>query len=475
MARGLKRVFVVLLALAAAALALAVFLAARALPIGTGYAAKYLCTAVFVSGREAEVVFREDVRPVNPLAAVVAYRVDRPGRAVHADAFGLFESTAVYREGCGCTLAAGGVAAAALREQAPSGGGIRETELDDLPWPQAAVGVARELPPGVDRGRLTQALEAAFTEERPEAPKKTRAVVVVYDGRIIAERYAPGFDVKTPLLGWSMAKSVTSALVGILVRQGRLDLEAPAPVAEWRSPGDPRGAITLAQLLRMESGLAFEEVYLPLYDATAMLYGSADFAAYAAAKPLAAPPGTVWNYSSGTANIVARIVRQTVEREGLRAEEFMRRELFDPIGMASALIEPDLSGTFVGSSYAVATARDWARFGLLYLGDGLWRGKRILPEGWVAFTRTPTPAAPKGEYGAMFWLNAGAPGGGPESRLWPSAPIDAFAAQGFQEQKVIVIPSRRLVLVRFGATSERRAWNTDGFIAAVLAALPPPP
>jgi CubicO group peptidase (beta-lactamase class C family) len=474
MKRPVKRLLTVVLLLSGAALAAAGWLAAKALPIGTGYAAKYLCTSVFVSGRDAQTVFEEDVRPVNPLAAVVAYRVDRPGAAVHADAFGLFASTAVYREGCGCTLAAGGVSAAALRGQTPAARGIREAALDDLPWPQAAVEVAADLPPGVDPARLKKLLDAAFAEERPEAPRKTRAVVVVHDGRIVAERYAPGFHPRMPLLGWSMAKSVTSALVGVLVRQGRLDPQRPAPVPEWQAAGDPRREITLDQLLRMESGLAFDEVYLPLTDATEMLYGSADFAAAAAAKPLAGPPGSVWNYSSGAANIVARIVRQTVERDAPGGvADFMRRELFDKLGMASALIEPDPSGTFVGSSYAVATPRDWARFGLLYLWDGVWRGERILPEGWVRYTTTPTPKAPKGEYGAMFWLNAGAPAD-PSARLWPSAPRDAFAAQGFQEQKVIVIPSRKLVLVRFGATTERRAWDTDAFLAAALAAFPPP-
>jgi CubicO group peptidase (beta-lactamase class C family) len=242
-------------------------------------------------------------------------------------------------------------------------------------------------------------------------------------------------------------------------------------VPEWQAEGDPRRAITLDQLMRMSSGLQFDEVYLPLYDATQMLYGRADFAAFAAAKLPAGPPESVWNYSSGTANIIARIVRQTVEKEAAGTTDFLRRELFDRIGMTSALIEPDPSGTFVGSSYAVATPRDWARFGLLYLQDGVWRGERLLPEGWVRYSVTPTPGAPKGEYGAMFWLNAGA-AGDPALRLWPSAPRDAFAAQGFQEQKLIVIPSRKLVLVRFGATSERRAWNTDAFIADVLAARP---
>ncbi len=168
---------------------------------------------------------------------------------------------------------------------------------------------------------------------------------------------------------------------------------------------------------------------------------------------------------------MARIVRQTVEHDYTYYYRFIYEELFDKIGMHSAILEPDCSGTFVGSSYAIATPRDWARFGLLYLQDGVWQGERILPEGWVAYTTTPTPKAPKGEYGAHFWLNAGAPSN-PADRRWLHAPRDAFGALGFQEQKVIVVPSKKLVLVRFGATSKREAWSTDEFIRDVLAALP---
>jgi CubicO group peptidase (beta-lactamase class C family) len=242
-------------------------------------------------------------------------------------------------------------------------------------------------------------------------------------------------------------------------------------VPEWQNEDDARKKITLDQLLRMSSGLKFEEEYLPLYDVTYMLYGSYDFAAYAAARPLEADPGSKWNYSSGTANIVARIVRQTIEKQYDYYYRFIYEELFDKIGMYSAIVEPDSSGTFVGSSYAFGTPRDWARFGLLYLQDGVWQKEQILPPGWVKYSTTPTPKVPKGEYGAHIWLNAGS-ANNPQDRRWPSAPRDAFAATGFQEQKVIIIPSKKLVLVRFGATTDRKAWNTDEFIKRVLACLP---
>jgi CubicO group peptidase (beta-lactamase class C family) len=226
-------------------------------------------------------------------------------------------------------------------------------------------------------------------------------------------------------------------------------------------------------LLRMSSGLEFEEVYGPLSDATAMLFERHSSAHVAMAKPLAVAPDTVWSYSSGTSNVLAWIVRETVEREGgwSAYASFPRRVLFDPIGMSSAVMEPDPSGTFVASSFMLATARDWARFGLLHLHDGVWQGRRILPEGWAAYVATATAAAPIGEYGAQWWTNAGAPGNASERRF-PSAPTDAYQASGYQGQAVIVIPSREVVIVRMGMTHDREVLDLDGVIARVLAALP---
>ncbi|MFC1823228.1 serine hydrolase domain-containing protein [Thermodesulfobacteriota bacterium] len=342
---------------------------------------------------------------------------------------------------------------------------------EDLPWPSGTLGPGKQLPEGVDADRLKSAVDDAFREPGPERKRNTRAILVVYDGKLVAERYASGFNKDMPLLGWSMSKSVTNALTGILVKKGKLDLKGPAPVPEWQKSGDPRKNISLDQLLRMSSGLEFEEVYAPLYAVTEMLYESYDYAAYAAGKPLAIEPDDKWYYSSGTANIIARIVRQTVENEFKSYYTFLYEELFDKIGMHSALMEPDPSGTFVGSSYTFATPRDWARFGLLYLQDGVWEGERILPEGWVKYSVTPTPKAPQGQYGALFWLNAGDPAM-PANRLWPRMPRDAFLARGYQEQQIVIIPSKKLVAVRFGLSADREAWDLDSFIEAVLEALP---
>ena len=464
-----KLIVAVFAVLVSAAVVAAGWYLARAVPIGTGYVAKYICSSTFISGRDAETVFREDVYPVNPLARIISYRIDPEEKTVTARAFGFFEALSVYREGCGCTLMRG-VSPEELDKQPIARPIPRKALPPDSPWPFGE-GNPSPVPPGVDEEKLKRALDRAFAEEDEKNLKRTRAVLVVYDGVLIAERYAPMFHRDMPLLGWSMAKSLTNAIVGILVQKGKLRLNDPAPVPEWRQEGDPRRRITLDQLMRMSSGLRFSEVYEPLQDVTNMLYGSDDYAAYAASKPLETKPGTKWSYSSGTANIIARIVRQSLEKEHANYYQFIREEFFDRVGMTSTVLEADPSGTFVGSSYAFATPRDWARFGLLFLQDGIWGGERLLPEGWVAYTTTAASLAPKGEYGALFWLNAG-PEQDPQNRRWPTISPDAYSAEGYQYQRVIIIPSRKLVMVRFGATSGHDVWNTESFISDVLTAFP---
>lgn len=468
-----KRAMIGIAAIACAVLVAGGWYLSKAMPISAGFVAKYICSAVYVSHRDAATLFAEDVMPVNPLARLVDYRIDDATQSVTAEACGFFARRAIFRQGCGCTLLVD-TTQAQLRAETlvpPAFRRNRPVHSAVLPWPAGRLDPGRASDPGVDAKKLQRALDKAFAEPGRRRRRKTHAVVVVQDGRLIAERYAAGFDKDMPLLGWSMAKSATNALVGILVQEGRLDLLRPAPVPEWQTPGDPRRAITIDQLLRMSSGLSFREIYAPLFDATSMLYDSYDMAAYAAAKPLAGPPDSRWRYSSGTTNIVARIVRQTVEERTPGYYPFMYAKLFDRIGMYSAVFEPDPSGTFVGSSYLFATPRDWARFGQLFLQDGVWQGQRILPEGWINYSTTPTGGAPKGQYGAFFWLNVGTRGN-PADRRWPDAPTDAYAALGFHEQMVIVIPSRKAVLVRFGATADKKAWDTNRFIAEVLAALP---
>jgi len=272
----------------------------------------------------------------------------------------------------------------------------------------------------------------------------TLAEVVVHRGEVVHELYGPGTEPATTLISWSTAKSVTHALAGIAVRDGLLDLDAPAPVPEWAS--DARRTITLRHLLNMRSGLRFVEDYVDdsISHCIDMLFGSGkdDVAAYAAALPLDHEPGSIFNYSSGTTNIVSRIVGQAVGGGEVGMRAFMQDELFGPLGMTSADPRFDVAGTFIGSSFLYCTARDFARFGELYLVDGLWNGQRILPEGWVEFGRTavPVPADEEFGYGAHWWLwdSHGFPG--------------TFAAHGYEGQYIIVCPGRELVLVRLGKT-----------------------
>jgi CubicO group peptidase (beta-lactamase class C family) len=316
-------------------------------------------------------------------------------------------------------------------------------QADGVPWPR------REWPMAdpardVNAGRLKTLLDQALSGSVPEG---TRAVLIVHRGVLVAERYAPGFGKDRRFLSQSVAKTVLGAMTGVAVHGGMLSLDGPAPVAAWRDPADPRHAITLRHLLRMTDGLDFNEAYFNPVTSNVlpMLFGGerGDMAAFAAGRPLSAKPGTRWAYSSGTANLVSGLVRDAVGGTRGRYLAFMRGALFDPIGMTSAEPEFDESGTFVGSSWLHATARDWARFGLLMLRGGVWDGHPILPEGWVDFMRTPQP---NGVYGAMTWLNAGTP------RRVPNAPPDLFMATGHRGQVIAMVPSKDLVIVRFGRT-----------------------
>lgn len=414
---------------------------------GTGYGAKQVCSGVFVSGRDADAVLQEDL---GDLPAVVTVHANPDTQTVTAS-LGPVSRTAHYRQGLGCTLAAGGepIEPMPLDHDNPANdaGPLAEAPEDD----------ARRL-------ALGPMMEAAFSEPARDQDRGTRALVVLHEGRIVAERYAPGFDADMPLPGWSMAKSVTNALTGILVKRGQIDLDDGVP--EWRDTGDEREAISVRHLLQMTSGLTFNEDYAdPLGDPIRMLFTEPDTAAFVRGKGLDAAPGSEWDYTSGTTNLLMAVLRDAHGNENEWAG-FPRDALFQPLGMESATLEPDASGTFVGSSFMLATARDWARFGQLYLQDGEWNGSRLLPEGWVEFTQEPAPDADKGGYGAHFWLNSGDPDTG--ERPWPDLPADTYAASGYQGQEVVIVPSANLVVVRLGLSRPREAWDREWFVGGVL-------
>jgi hypothetical protein len=444
------------------------YLLSRLAPIGTAYAAKMLCSGVFVADRPAAEVIRDDiVADSHPLLRLVSPSVDPSRELATASVLGAARRDAVYRPGLGCSLAIGTPA----------------TELQALPTtgmvlaPATRPGRPVDLPsgapgPGIDALKLNSTVDGALTEPDPGRLQRTRALILVHDGRIIAERYAPGFSAQTPMLGWSMTKSVTGVLIGTLVRAGKLTLHQKALLPEWRGAGDPRAEITLDQLLRMTSGLRFTENYGdPDEDVARMLFARADGAAYAIDKPLDTVPGTRWRYSSGTSNILSRVIRQVVGGSAKDYLEFPRRALFDRIGMRSAIIEPDASGTFVASSFMYASARDWARFGQFLLQDGVWDGERILPAGWVGYMATLTPQSARRDFGAHLWVKIPPPFDS-RAKPPPKLPPDTFHAVGHEGQFVSVIPSRRLVVVRLGLSRGDHVWDHHAFLARLLEAFP---
>ena len=335
----------------------------------------------------------------------------------------------------------------------------------DLPWPTRSWPTAA-VPDDVELGPL---LDEVMDEGGPLAT--TYAVVVVHRGALVAERYGGAIEhwdrpaeqvgLDTLLLSWSMAKSVLHALVGTLVAEGRLDVDAPADVPEWRGEGDPRGAITLEHLLTMRDGLDFQEEYVDASasDVMEMLFGSgkADTAAFAAARDLAAAPGSRFNYSSGTTNILSGIVARAVG-PGQPYEQVLRERLLDPLGMTSARATFDDAGTWVASSYLYATARDFARFGSLYLRDGTWEGQRLLPPGWVDHGRRQrsTDAETGNGYGAQWWVVGDEHG--------------TFWANGYEGQSILVSPGTDLVVVRLGKTPAERYPELKRWRAAVVTA-----
>ncbi len=312
------------------------------------------------------------------------------------------------------------------------------SQPDGVPWPTEAWPIA----PSAQQANLPAAEKLLL---QPPELGLTLALVVVRHGRIVWEGYGPSTDLAEPLISWSMGKSVTQALIGLCVADGLVHLDEPAPVPEWQAPGDGRSAITVRHLLTMSGGLRFNEDYVDAETSHCieMLFGAGhgDVASYAASLPLDHEPGTVWNYSSGTTNVLARIASAAIGGGEAGLRRYLADRLFGPIGMRSADPRFDAAGTFIGSSFLYATARDFARFGTLYLRNGRWDGRQVLPVGWVDQARTPTPTPPEEEhgYGAQWWLWNG-----------PLGELGTFGAHGYEGQYTLVIPALDAVVVRLG-------------------------
>jgi CubicO group peptidase (beta-lactamase class C family) len=443
----MKKPMLMLILITVTALLYGAYYFSPILNAGSGFAAKNICSGHFLSGMSGQQIIDEALIPASSVLSNTRYSIDETNRWVDANLFGIFKRRAVYSDGTGCTLMQAGQEALPAKVNKSVSSHLNP----ELPWPEGSAPVA-------SNRRLQAVVETAFTEPDTEHKRNTKAVVVIHKGELIAEQYAPGVDASTPLIGWSMTKSVTNMLVGLLVQDGRLTLNQIAPVPPWhKEAGDPRAAITIDQLLRMSSGLVFGEEYRLYSDVTRMLSAEADAAGFAASKPLLAEPDSIWSYSSGTSNILSGIIRRTVGGDLQHYYDFAQQRLFLPLGISSASIETDYSGTFVGSSFMYANARDWARLGQFCLQQGQWHGEQLLPGDWLRYSTTPTPTNAKNNYGAHFWLNAD-PLDKQQQRTWPSLPADTFSMNGFQGQRVVIVPSMDLVVVRLGFSGgENRA------------------
>jgi CubicO group peptidase (beta-lactamase class C family) len=354
--------------------------------------------------------------------------------------------------------------------------GCGEDAAPPVPRSEAQALEAVAESPGADRAKLAHAVDALFS--RPDIGE-TRAVVVMHAGEIAAERYGEGYGAQTRFIGWSMSKTVTAVLIGMMVADGRLRLDDAPPIPRWQRAGDPRGEITLRQLLQMRSGLRHQEKADPVYESAEVrmmfLDGRDDMAGWAEAQPLAAEPGTTFQYSTPTGMILADIGARALAPNGSPVArqramaEFMRARLAVPLGADSLTAEYDAAGTMLGGSMVWANARDWAKFGEFLRHKGSARGSQIVPRGWIEFMTTASPRAR--DYGAMTWLNRKS--GGDRHVLFPEqGPANAFAAVGHLGQYVIVSPSQQLVVVRLGKTDDEGRPELVDALADVVALYP---
>ncbi|MBV7331837.1 beta-lactamase family protein [Chloroflexi bacterium TSY] len=399
-------------------------------------AAKQLCSGIFVSGRNADEVFDNTVM-VERMIERPAFEVDEDRQMVTTTLGGHVARSRYYGDQ-GCSILPPDSDDVNFTPQP-----IRSTLPDPRAqmWPMGDLPSDEPYPTGVDQNKLAAALETAFANPAD----RTAAYLVLHQGQIIGERYGAGAGPDTQLESWSMGKSITAALIGILVSEGHFTLDSPAPIPAWRDSTNPRSAITIAHLLRMSSGLLFsgsdEPAHPFLSDHNYPYTHADDMFAYAIEKPLEHPPNTVGRYRNCDPLTLGYIIRRTVEGRGEDYLSFPQRALFDRIGIRRQMLECDLYGNFILTGFDFGTARNWARFGLLHLNDGMWQGERILPEGWVDFVSSPAPAWENGEYGGQFWVNSLGEMG---------LPTDTFSAMGVDGQKCHIIPSRDLVIVRLG-------------------------
>ena len=452
MSKTLKRIiWGVLITLGVAIICFAVYLNSL-MPIITGYAAKNLCSDIFVSNRKAG-----DIEAVDLNFSFIKFTrnsINYDEKSVTSH-FLWGKSKAIYRTGFGVTLLRNVTAEKLLKSKYPLGSNPGYSQ-DTIKWPLGDILPVKNT--GIDTLKLGEISKKLITDKAYNG--NAFAFIVLHKGIPVAESYKPQFNKKTRLLSWSMAKSFINAMVGVLVKEGKLDILKPTGLNEWKN--DERSRITLNDLMQMQSGLKWNEDYGNRSDVTLMLHCESDMGHFALERPVAYPAGTHWYYSSGTTNIVSKLIRRQFSSDSAYYV-FANNQLFNKIGMPDAVFEVDPSGTRVGSSYLYATARDYARFGLLFENDGIFNGERILPEGWVKYTTTPASAS-NGVYGSFFWLN--------RNKRLPSAPEDMFACDGHDGQHIYILPTQQLVVVILGySPTSRGGMDTDRLLRDILSTL----
>lgn len=422
-----------------------------ALNIVTGYSSKNMASGIFMADRDQTSMMQYDngFFPIN----LANYEVNKEDKSVTSSLFGLMKRKAIYSEGVGAVLVNKG-------EEELTGliAPIRVKKALQQPYPYGTLRQKDTIFEEVNYEYLQNAVKNAFDKEG-ERLKQTRSVLVIYKDQIVAEKYEDGFDEESLMHGWSMTKSFTSTIYGILQRQRGLDLSGTTGLKQWNA--DRRQDITYHNLLEMNSGLEWEEAYFNISDVTKMLYLAADMGAMQIDKPLVGNPDETWNYSSGTSNLLSGPLLRAQFGTHQEYLDFWYTELLDKIGMHSAVVEVDQVGNYIGSSYAWATTRDWAKFGLLYLHEGNWNGEQVLDSSFVKYAATPTNSS-EGRYGAQFWLNAGA--------YFPDVPLDMYYCSGFKGQYVFIIPSEDLIVVRTGLTGDP-AFNVNDFLKEIIASI----
>ena len=453
----------------------------------TGFSAKNVCSGHFISGFSQQEIMQQALLPISQSFRLVNLNIDEQKKLVDSEMFMSHSRRAVYKEGYGCILLPPGEKQLSL--DLPPKSETKKTTYSEssLAWPSGTASINMASLTS-RQAQVNKLAKDHFNRSTQDPDLRPKALVIIHNGKLIAENYARGVDATTPLLSWSMAKSITNLQVGLLVKQGLLSLNHTPDVPVWKaknyqeqiaqeSTGKAVASqehryqdITLAHLLTMTSGLAFDETYGIGGDAALMLSVVPDVDQFASAMPTIYPAGQHWSYSSGTTNIISGVIRRSFGNDFKKYLEFTQQQLFDPLGINSAVLEMDSAGNMIGSSYMYATARDWAKLGQLLLQKGMWNGNQILPASWIDYSTLATPANSSNRYGAHFWLNKN-PKDPAKQRFWSEIPEDTYYMSGFQGQRVVIIPSKQLVFVRLGFTTPKQATNLPSLMKSVIEVL----